>query len=49
MHDRYAMRRRAVASHGPAIVEERESTLVVPPGARCTVSTDGSLVVEFDR
>ncbi len=48
VHDRYAMAAR-LSVDGPAIVEERESTLVVPPGARCTVSTDGSLVVEFDR
>ncbi|RSN11947.1 methylhydantoinase [Streptomyces sp. WAC 05977] len=30
---------------GPAIVEERESTVVVPPGARCVVGADASLVV----
>ncbi|MFJ4100776.1 hydantoinase/oxoprolinase family protein [Amycolatopsis japonica] len=30
---------------GPAIVEERESTVVVPPGARCVVGEDASLVV----
>jgi N-methylhydantoinase A len=48
VHDRYAMAA-GLSVDGPAIVEERESTLVVPPGARCTVSTDGSLRVEFDR
>jgi N-methylhydantoinase A len=47
VHDRYAMGT-GTAVDGPAIVEERESTFVVPPGARCTVSADGSLVVEFD-
>jgi N-methylhydantoinase A len=34
---------------GPAIVEERESTFVIPPGARCSAAPDGSLIVEFDR
>jgi N-methylhydantoinase A len=32
---------------GPAIVEERESTTVVPPDARVVVSEDGSLVVSL--
>ncbi|MGB2711606.1 MAG: hypothetical protein WBC33_08820, partial [Conexibacter sp.] len=31
----------------PAIVEERESTLVLPPGAACTVAPDLSLVVDL--
>ncbi len=30
---------------GPAIVEERESTVVVPPGAHCVVGEDAGLVV----
>jgi N-methylhydantoinase A len=30
---------------GPAIVEERESTVVVPPGASCVIREDASLVV----
>jgi N-methylhydantoinase A len=30
---------------GPAIVEERESTVVVPPDAHCFVRSDGSLEV----
>jgi N-methylhydantoinase A len=34
---------------GPAIVEERESTFVIPPGARCAVASDGSLLVELER
>jgi N-methylhydantoinase A len=46
VHDRYRMAPgRSLA--GPVIVEEHESTFVVPPGARCAVSADGSLVVEF--
>ncbi len=32
---------------GPAIVEERESTTVVPPGARVEVAADGSLVMRL--
>jgi N-methylhydantoinase A len=32
---------------GPAIVEERESTTIVPPGARVHVSEDGSLVMSL--
>jgi N-methylhydantoinase A len=34
---------------GPAIVEERESTLVVGPGARVTVDPHGMLVVELPK
>ncbi|MBE8525197.1 hydantoinase/oxoprolinase family protein [Amycolatopsis sp. H6(2020)] len=30
---------------GPAIVEERESTVVVPPGAHCVVRDDGAVEV----
>ncbi|MGW4058539.1 hydantoinase/oxoprolinase family protein [Amycolatopsis sp. NPDC004747] len=30
---------------GPAIVEERESTVVVPPGAHCVVRSDGAVEV----
>jgi N-methylhydantoinase A len=47
VHDRYAMRPGTHVA-GPAIVEERESTFVIPPGARCAVLADGSLIVEFD-
>jgi N-methylhydantoinase A/oxoprolinase/acetone carboxylase beta subunit len=45
VYDRYALQpgERLV---GPAIVEERESTLVVGPGARLQVDEFGSLVVE---
>ncbi|WP_255945711.1 hydantoinase/oxoprolinase family protein [Streptomyces odontomachi] len=35
------------AVEGPALVQERESTLVVPPAATCTVGDDGSILVEF--
>jgi N-methylhydantoinase A len=35
------------AFNGPAIVEERESTTVVPPGASVRVGEDGSLVMSL--
>jgi N-methylhydantoinase A/oxoprolinase/acetone carboxylase beta subunit len=43
--DRYALAAGTVLA-GPAIVEERESTLVVGPGARLSVDAFGTLVVE---
>ena len=33
---------------GPAIVEERESTTVVGPGATARVADDGSLIIEVN-
>jgi N-methylhydantoinase A len=48
VYDRYALSVGA-AIEGPAIVEERESTFVIPPAARCTMAGDGSLVVELAR
>ena len=45
VHDRYGLAA-GTELRGPAIVEERESTLVVGPGARITVDTYGTLVVE---
>jgi N-methylhydantoinase A len=45
VYDRYALQP-GTALVGPAIVEERESTLVVGPGARLQVDEFGSLVVE---
>ncbi|GAA1961339.1 hydantoinase/oxoprolinase family protein [Amycolatopsis minnesotensis] len=42
--DRYVLRP-GDGFGGPAIVEERESTLVVPPGAHCVVREDASLEV----
>ena len=32
---------------GPAIVEERESTLIVGPGGRCRVDAQWNLIVEL--
>jgi N-methylhydantoinase A len=46
VHDRYAMAPGG-SLDGPLIVEEHESTFVVPPGASCRVEPDGSLVVEL--
>jgi len=47
VYDRYHLRQQDTIS-GPAIVEERESTLVVPPGCEVTVATDGTLLVHID-
>ncbi|MEO7403633.1 MAG: hypothetical protein ABIU95_08200, partial [Burkholderiales bacterium] len=44
VYDRYALRP-GEERLGPAIIEERESTLVVGPGARLVVDPYGSLIV----
>ncbi|MEV0071571.1 hydantoinase/oxoprolinase family protein [Amycolatopsis sp. NPDC050768] len=44
--DRYRLRP-GDWGRGPAIVQERESTVVVPPGARCVVRGDASLEVSW--
>ena len=44
--DRYRLGPGA-ALPGPAIVEERESTALVPPGARATVDANHNLVIEL--
>lgn len=44
VHDRYLLRAGDEVV-GPALVQEREATLVLPPGATCTVEKSGSLVV----
>ena len=44
--DRYALPS-GWSVEGPAIIEERESTLVLPRRARCVVARDSSLVVEM--
>jgi N-methylhydantoinase A len=46
VYDRYRLGPGA-AFAGPAIVEERESTLIVGPGARCRVDEQWNLVVEL--
>jgi N-methylhydantoinase A len=45
--DRYALRP-GVELAGPAIVEERESTLVVPDASTCTVGEDLSLTIALE-
>jgi N-methylhydantoinase A len=47
VYDRYALGPGA-AFDGPAIVEERESTLIVAPGARCRVDEQWNLVVRMN-
>jgi N-methylhydantoinase A len=46
VYDRYALRPGA-AFDGPAIVEERESTAVVGPGARCRVDEGLTIAVQM--
>jgi N-methylhydantoinase A len=46
VYDRYRLAPDA-AFDGPAIVEERESTIVVVPGAHARVDAHGSLVIEL--
>jgi N-methylhydantoinase A len=46
VYDRYRLSAGARFT-GPAIVEERESTIVLPPGAVAQVDAKGNLVVDF--
>ncbi|MEK7700526.1 MAG: hydantoinase/oxoprolinase family protein [candidate division NC10 bacterium] len=46
VYDRYALAA-GMRLAGPAIVEERESTTVLPPGAAATVDAYASLIVEI--
>jgi N-methylhydantoinase A len=46
IYDRYALAAGDTIA-GPAIVEERESTSVLPPGATATVDTYANLIVEL--
>jgi N-methylhydantoinase A len=46
VYDRYRLGPGAALT-GPAIVEERESTTVVPPNAEARVGADGSLILEL--
>jgi N-methylhydantoinase A/oxoprolinase/acetone carboxylase beta subunit len=48
VYDRYALRPGARV-RGPAVVEERESTTIVPPGARLLVDDDLNLVTMLPR
>jgi N-methylhydantoinase A len=45
VYDRYRLRP-GDRVEGPAIIEERESTLVVGPGSRVTMDAHGSLIVD---
>jgi 5-oxoprolinase (ATP-hydrolysing)/N-methylhydantoinase A len=45
VYDRYALQAGMVIT-GPAIIEERESTAVLPPGDRAVVDKHGNLLVE---
>jgi N-methylhydantoinase A len=47
VYDRYRLTP-GTRLEGPALVQERESTLVLAPGMRCLVADDGSVVVELD-
>jgi N-methylhydantoinase A len=44
VYDRYLLRVGETFS-GPAVVEERESTLIIGPGSTCQVHGDGSLII----
>ena len=46
VYDRYALPNGAVFS-GPALVEERESTCVIGPGAQVRVDETRNLVIEL--
>jgi 5-oxoprolinase (ATP-hydrolysing)/N-methylhydantoinase A len=47
VYDRYALAA-GTRLHGPAIVEERESTTVVPPATRLDVDDDLNLVLTLE-
>jgi N-methylhydantoinase A/oxoprolinase/acetone carboxylase beta subunit len=36
-----------VSLRGPAVIEERESTLVLPPGAHLTIDRSGTALVSL--
>ncbi len=48
VYDRYALGSGS-AFRGPAIIEERESTVIVGPGAQCVIDAQLNLVVEMSR
>ena len=47
VYDRYALRAEDALS-GPAIVEERESTVVIPPESHAFVDPSGNIIVDLD-
>ncbi len=48
IYDRYKMKL-GMTFDGPAIVEERESTVIIGPGAKCAIDSDHNLVVEMPK
>ena len=48
IYDRYKMKP-GMTFDGPAIVEERESTVIIGPGAKCAIDNDHNLVVEMPK
>lgn len=48
VYDRYLMAA-GFEITGPALIEERETTTVVPAGGRVSVHDNGSLLIEFTR
>ena len=48
VYDRYLLGRGENLA-GPAIVEERESTLIIGPGASFTIDPVGNLIVELPQ
>ena len=48
IYDRYKMKP-GMKFDGPAIVEERESTVIIGPGAKCAIDRDHNLVVEMPQ
>ncbi|MEM8857282.1 MAG: hypothetical protein AAGD96_03125 [Chloroflexota bacterium] len=46
IYDRYKMKP-GMTFEGPAIVEERESTVIVGPGATCSIDEHHNLIVEM--
>jgi N-methylhydantoinase A len=47
VYDRYRLAPGATFD-GPAIVEERESTVIVGPGGRCHIDAQHNLVVKLE-
>ncbi len=47
VYDRYALRA-GDALDGPVIIEERESTLVIPPASRAVVDGYGNIIVDLE-
>ncbi|NET73624.1 MAG: hypothetical protein F6K62_22590, partial [Sphaerospermopsis sp. SIO1G2] len=48
IYDRYRLKPN-MSFMGPAIIEERESTVIIGPGAQCAIDKDHNLVVEMPQ